>query len=61
MIERLLLLRPGDPACDPNEAGQDMIEYALLLGFIAVVTVLVITNMGQSVSTVLSTAAAAIP
>lgn len=44
-----------------QEEGQDMIEYALLLGFIAIVTVLVLQNMGQSVSTVFSSAAAAIP
>lgn len=44
-----------------QEAGQDMIEYALLLGFIAVVTIAVIQGIGQDVSNILQTAAAAIP
>lgn len=33
-----------------EEAGQDLIEYALLAGFISLVAVLAITNVGQGVN-----------
>jgi pilus assembly protein Flp/PilA len=35
-----------------EETGQDLIEYALLAGFISLVAVLAITNVGQGVNTV---------
>ena len=35
-----------------EEAGQDLIEYALLAGFISLVAVVAITNVGQGVNTV---------
>ena len=44
-----------------EEAGQDLIEYALLAGLIALVCVVTITNAGQAVSTLFSDVEAAIP
>jgi len=35
-----------------NEEGQDLIEYALLAGFISLVAVLAITNVGIGVNNV---------
>jgi pilus assembly protein Flp/PilA len=35
-----------------EEAGQDLIEYALLAGFISLVAVLAITNVGVGVNKV---------
>jgi pilus assembly protein Flp/PilA len=35
-----------------NEEGQDLIEYALLAGFISLVAVLAITNVGVGVNAV---------
>jgi pilus assembly protein Flp/PilA len=35
-----------------EEAGQDLIEYALLAGFISLVAVLAITNVGKGVNDV---------
>ena len=35
-----------------EEAGQDLIEYALLAGFISLVAVLAITNVGTGVNKV---------
>jgi Flp pilus assembly pilin Flp len=35
-----------------NEDGQDLIEYALLAGFISLVAVLAITNVGVGVNNV---------
>ncbi len=35
-----------------EERGQDMVEYALLLGFVAVVAAAVITTVGADVKTV---------
>lgn len=35
-----------------EEAGQDLIEYALLAGFISLVAVLAITNVGKGINTV---------
>jgi Flp pilus assembly pilin Flp len=32
-----------------EEEGQDLVEYALLLGLIAVATVIMIGNLGQAV------------
>ncbi len=39
-----------------SEDGQDIVEYALLVGFIALVCVLVITNIGTSLTTTLGSA-----
>jgi len=44
-----------------EEAGQDLIEYALLAGLISLVCVLAITAAGQKVSTLFTNVAAAIP
>ena len=47
-----------------DESGQDLIEYALLAGFISLVAVLAITNVGSGVNTVygnVQTQVAAIP
>ena len=35
-----------------DNAGQDLIEYALLAGFIALASVVMITNIGTGVNTV---------
>ncbi len=35
-----------------DESGQDLIEYALLAGFISLVAVTMITNLGEGVNTV---------
>jgi len=35
-----------------EDAGQDLIEYALLAGFISLVAVVAITNVGTGVNTV---------
>ncbi len=35
-----------------GDEGQDLIEYALLAGFISLVAVLAITNVGSGVNTV---------
>jgi pilus assembly protein Flp/PilA len=35
-----------------DEAGQDLIEYALLAGFISLVAVAAITNVGQGINQV---------
>lgn len=47
-----------------EEAGQDLIEYALLAGFISLVAVAMITAVGSGVNTVygnINTQVAAIP
>jgi pilus assembly protein Flp/PilA len=47
-----------------NDEGQDLIEYALLAGFISLVAVVAITNVGSGVNTVygnVQTQVAAIP
>ena len=47
-----------------DESGQDLIEYALLAGFISLVAVVAITSVGSGVNTVygnLNTQVAAIP
>jgi pilus assembly protein Flp/PilA len=47
-----------------EEAGQDLIEYALLAGFISLVAVLAITNVGVAVNKVydnINTKVTAIP
>ena len=37
-----------------GERGQDLAEYALLLGLIALVVILAVTIMGQNISSVFS-------
>jgi pilus assembly protein Flp/PilA len=47
-----------------EEAGQDLIEYALLAGFISLVAVVAITQVGQGVNSVygnINTQVASIP
>ena len=44
-----------------EEAGQDLIEYALLAGLIALVCVATITNAGKAVSTLFGNVDASIP
>ena len=44
-----------------EEAGQDLIEYALLAGLISLVCVLAITNAGSAVSTLFSNVESSIP
>jgi pilus assembly protein Flp/PilA len=43
-----------------DEEGAAMVEYALLVGLIAVVCILVVTNLGQAVSSKLSAACSAL-
>jgi pilus assembly protein Flp/PilA len=44
-----------------EEEGQDLLEYALLIALIALVSVLAVTSAGQKVQTIFNTIAAAIP
>lgn len=44
-----------------EEAGQDLIEYALLAGLISLVCVIAITNAGTKVSALFGNVAASIP
>ena len=44
-----------------EEAGQDLIEYALLAGLISLVCVIAITNAGTKVSALFSNVTASIP
>jgi pilus assembly protein Flp/PilA len=44
-----------------EEAGQDLIEYALLAGLIALVCVATITSAGSKVSTLFGNVESAIP
>jgi pilus assembly protein Flp/PilA len=44
-----------------EEAGQDLIEYALLAGLIALVCVATITSAGKKVSTLFGKVDSAIP
>ena len=44
-----------------NEEGQDLLEYALLVALIALVSVLAVTAAGLKVEAVFSAIAAAIP
>src|SRR5829696_4160588 len=44
-----------------EEAGQDLIEYALLAGLISLVCVLAITNAGTKVSQLFTNVTASIP
>lgn len=41
-----------------KEEGQDLVEYALLLGLITLVSIVALTTAGQSVSSIWSTIAA---
>jgi pilus assembly protein Flp/PilA len=41
-----------------NTEGQDLLEYALLVGLIALVAVVAITNAGSSVNTIFTNIAA---
>ena len=43
-----------------RDSGASAIEYALLVGLIAVVIIVAVTTLGQSVSTKLNTAAGAL-
>ena len=43
-----------------NEEGQDLIEYALLVGLISLVAVVAITAAGGSVNTIFNTIAASL-
>ena len=44
-----------------DEEGQALVEYALILGLVAVVAIGALTTLGTSVTAVLSQIAAAIP
>lgn len=43
-----------------NEEGQDLAEYALLLGLIAVVVMVAVMTLGNSLATFFGTVAAAV-
>ena len=43
-----------------DEAGQDLLEYALLVALIALVAILAVTTAGQKVSTIFTNIANAI-
>ena len=44
-----------------DEEGQALVEYALILGLVAVVAIRALTTLGTNVTAVLSQIAAAIP
>ena len=44
--------------CD--DSGQDLLEYALLIGLIALVTVLAVTNSGSEVNRIFTAIAASL-
>ena len=44
-----------------EDAGQDLIEYALLAGLISLICVVAIKNAGTKVSTLFTNVAASIP
>ncbi len=37
-----------------DDRGQDLIEYALLAGFVSLVVVMTVTNLGAAVNTIFS-------
>ncbi len=46
--------------CGQSEMGQDMAEYSILIGLIALLVVVSLTIIGGSISTIFSTLAVAI-
>jgi pilus assembly protein Flp/PilA len=44
-----------------EEEGQDMVEYALILGLISIVAVVAVTATGTKISAIWTAVAAAIP
>lgn len=43
------------PSFSKKEKGATMVEYAIMVALIAVVSIVIITTLGQSVSTTFST------
>jgi pilus assembly protein Flp/PilA len=43
-----------------DDSGQDLLEYALLVGLIALVTVLAVTNSGSQVNRIFTSIAASL-
>ena len=43
-----------------DDSGQDLLEYALLIGLIALVTVLAVTNAGTQVNRIFTSIAASL-
>ena len=43
-----------------DDSGQDLLEYALLVGLIALVTVLAVTNAGSEVNRIFTSIAASL-
>ena len=44
-----------------DEEGQDLVEYALLLGFIAIVCVAAVTSLGGKISSYFGTVESKLP
>jgi pilus assembly protein Flp/PilA len=44
-----------------DEEGQDLVEYALLLGFIAIAAVLAVTNLGTKISSYFTKVGTSLP
>ena len=44
-----------------DEEGQDLVEYALLLGFVAVACVITLTTLGGKISTYFTTVTSKLP
>jgi pilus assembly protein Flp/PilA len=44
-----------------DEKGQDAAEYAILIGFIAIIIIAAVTLLGQNISATFAAIAAAIP
>jgi pilus assembly protein Flp/PilA len=43
-----------------DDSGQDLLEYALLIGLIALVTVLAVTNAGSEINRIFTSIAASL-
>ena len=50
-----LEMRSSQPSRRPDEGGQGLAEYALILGLIAIVAIIALQFMGGAISTLLST------
>ena len=51
----------GDYTLHRDDRGQDLIEYGLLTGFVSLIVVLTVTNLGQALDGIYSGVAADLP
>jgi len=57
LTDRLTLIGLGARALLRRQQGQTLVEYGLILGLIAVVVVVVMTTLGNQVSSIFNTVA----